>query len=324
MTQTVRYLSAEDVRAHMPPMAEVIDLAQATLEEHGKGTTQMPPKVDLHPQGDDFLHAMPAYVPGRRALGMKWIAGYPGNKERGLPYINGSILINDPDTGVPTGILDGSVITAYRTGACTGVTARLLADPGSEVMTIIGCGVQGRINIEALLSVFPDTERMLAYDPDPEQQAKFADEVMTTFDLASIIPPEPREACEGAHVIVSSAPIAKDPTPELDHDWLQTNTLCVALDFDSSFTPAAFERAALVLTDDLPQFHHYKSVGYFQNVPEPTTDIGALLAAGGNPRPEGEPIILAVNLGLGVLDVALGAEVLRRATAAGAGTQLPL
>jgi ornithine cyclodeaminase/alanine dehydrogenase-like protein (mu-crystallin family) len=324
MTQTVRYLSAEDVRAHMPPMAEVIDLAQATLEAHGRGETSMPPKVDIHPQGDDFVHAMPAYVPSAGALGMKWIAGYPGNRGKSLPYINGTILLNDPDTGVPTGILDGSVITAYRTGACTGVTARLLADPGAEVMTIIGCGVQGRINIEALLSVFPETERMLCYDPDPEQQAKFADEVMTTFDLASIIPPEPQEACEGAHVIVTSAPILKTPEPVIDAEWLQTNTLCVALDFDSSFTPAAFERAALVLTDDLPQFQHYKGVGYFQNVPEPSTDLGKLLNAEGSVRPEGEPIVLAVNLGLGILDVALGAEVLRRATAAGAGTALPL
>lgn len=324
MSATVRYLSAEDVKRLMPPMPEVIDLAERTLTEHGHGRTEMPPKSDIHPRADAFLHAMPAHVPELGALGIKWVSGYPSNHAKNVPYIHGTLILNDPETGAPTAIMDASVITAWRTGACSAVTARHLADPNAEVMTIIGCGVQGRINIEALLSVFPGTERMLCYDPDPEIQARFADEVMTTFEVASIIPPEPREACEGAHVIVTSAPIVKHPTPVIDADWLQTGTLCVALDFDASFTPAAFERADLVLTDDLPQFRYYQQAGHFAGIAEPSAALGTMLAQGTAKRPDGEPIIIAVNLGLGILDVTLGAEILRRAEKQGVGTKLPL
>lgn len=324
MSSTLRYLSSADVTALMPPMAEVVDLVQDALRHHGEGNTQMPAKIDLTPKADSFLHAMPAHIAPTGATGMKWVAGYPANKEQGLPYIHGTLVLNDAETGRPLAVMDAGVITAIRTAACTAVTAKHLADPASEVMTIIGCGVQGRSNIEALLTVFPDTERMLAYDIDPEQQARFADEVMTTFDLASIIPPEPQEACEGAHVIVTSLPIVKDPHPAIQPDWLQTGTLCVSLDFDASFAPGAWERADLVVTDDLAQFRHYQSKGYFQGIAEPTGELGKIVAGQGPNRPDGTPIVLSANLGLGILDVALGAAVLARAEARNAGTELPL
>lgn len=324
MTATVRYLSDADVRALMPPMAEVVDLAEEALRHHGDGHTQMPPKTDIVPGDDAFLHAMPAYVEPMGALGIKWVAGYPTNKAKGLPYIHGSILLNDPETGVPKAIVDAAQVTAVRTAACTGVTARHLADPDSEVMTIIGCGVQGRTNIEALLAVFPNTERMLAYDVDTERQAQFADEIMTTFDLASIIPPEPQEACEGAHIIVSSLPIVKDPQPAIQADWLQTGTLCVPLDFDASFTPEAFERADLFVTDDLDQYQAYKAKGYFSGIPDPTAGLGAVVNGSGPSRPEGKPIVMAANLGLGILDVALANLLVQRAESNSAGKTFDL
>ncbi len=324
MVHKVRYLSSEDVRSLMPPMKEVVELVEETLRHHGAGATQMPAKIDLGPAPDSFLHAMPAFVQPTGAVGMKWVAGYPANADKGLPYIHGTLLLNDAETGKPTGILDASVITGVRTGACTAVTAKHLADPGSEVMTIIGCGVQGRTNIEALLAVFPDTERMLAYDIDPERQAAFADEIMQTFDVASVIPPEPQEACEGAHVIVTSLPIVKDPKPVIEPDWLQTGTLCVPLDFDASFTPAAFERADLFVTDDLEQFERYRSKGYFQGIPQPTGELGKIVNGSGPARPDGTPIVISANLGLGVLDVALGARILALAEQKGVGTELPL
>jgi ornithine cyclodeaminase/alanine dehydrogenase len=322
MSSTLRYLSDADVKAVMPPMKEVVDLVEETLRHHGEGKTQMPPKIDLQPGGDAFLHAMPALDEITGATGIKWVAGYPENGEKGLPYISGTMVMNDRETGVPTGLLDARHVTAVRTAACAAVTAKHLADPASEVMTLIGCGVQARQVIEALLAVFPDTERMLAYDIDPETQAAFADEVMTTFDLASIIPPEPQEACEGAHIIVSSIPIVHEPAPFIEPDWIQTGTLCVPLDFDAAFTPAAFERADLYVTDDAAQYARYRDLGYFKGGPEPTGELGAIVAGKGPNRPDGTPIVMSANLGLGILDVALGALLMERAATQGVGSEL--
>lgn len=321
MTAPIRYLNDSDVRAVMPSMAEIVELVQETLVHHGAGLTQMPPKIDLAPGDDAFAHAMPGLIKPTGAMGMKWVSGYPQNKNRNVPYINGSILMNDVETGEVVGMLDASHVTAMRTAACAAVSARHLADPNSEVMTIIGCGVQGRAAIEALLCVFPDTERMLAFDIDVERQAQFADEVMTTFDLASIVPPEPREACEGAHVIVSSVPIVKKPNPFIEPDWLQTGTLCVPLDFDAAFTPASFHHADLLVTDDSAQYAHYKTKGHFVGCPDPGGDLGAVVS-GKIKRPAGTPVVISVNLGLGILDVALGQVLLRRAIEQRVGTEL--
>jgi ornithine cyclodeaminase/alanine dehydrogenase len=324
MASQVRYLSSQNIQELMPPMAEVIEIVEEALRHHGAGSTQMPPKIDLSTAPDSFMHAMPAAINPMRAAGMKWVTGFPSNAEKGLPYIHGTLLLNDPDTGCPLGILDATAITAVRTGACTAVTAKYLADPNSEVMTIIGCGVQGRTNIEALLAVFPGTERMLAYDVDPEIQARFADEIMTTFDVASVIPPEPQEACEGAHIIVTSLPIVKQPEPVIEPSWLQTGTLCVPLDFDASFSPASFARSDLFVTDDLEQFRRYQSLGYFKDVAEPAGALGSIVNGQGPTRPEGTPIVMSANLGVGILDVALGTKILERAKTQGIGTELPL
>lgn len=324
MTAPLRYLSAADVAASMPSHEEVYALVEHALREHAAGRTQMPPKVDLALGGDAFCHAMPALVgegPGR-ACGLKWIAGNPDNRRRGLPQINGLVVLNDPDSGVPLAILDAAEITAARTGACTAVAARHLAKPDSEVIAILGCGVQGKANFEALLSAFPGTERLLAYDTSTEAQNAFADYVMQTHNVASVIPQDPAECVEGADIVVTSGPIRRAPEPAIEWSWLQTGTLCVALDFDGYFKPEVFANADRFVTDDLAQFDAYADAGYFAGVRKPDSDLPAILAGRAPARPDGEPVIVVANLGLGLLDVALAAAVHERAIAAGRGTAL--
>ena len=319
---SLRYLNAEDVKALMPPMAEVVEVAEEALTALGKGEASNPPKVDLTPGRDAFLHAMPAMT--AQVAGMKWVSGFPTNKGHDLPYIHGLIVLNDIETGAPVAVMDATHITAVRTGACSAVTAKHLADPNSEVITIVGCGVQGRANIEALLAAFPGTERMLAFDTDVQRQETFADEVMTTFDLASIIPPEPEEACVGAQILVTSTPIVKDPKPFIEPDWLQDGTCCIALDFDAAFQPQIFADADRFVTDDAAQFRSYRDKGYFAGVRDPDSDLPSILAGNAPGRGDGEPTVLAANLGLGLLDVTLGAKILARAESEGRGTELSL
>ncbi|MFO0985660.1 MAG: ornithine cyclodeaminase family protein, partial [Planctomycetota bacterium] len=146
----ITYLSRDDVESLDVPMARVVEVVIDALEEKARGDVQLPPKTDLHPRANSFLHAMPAHLPGKSATGIKWVSGYPRNPLRGLPYISGLMVMNDSDTGIPVGVLDASWITAVRTGACTAATARSLARPGAQVLAILGCGVQGRTNAEAL------------------------------------------------------------------------------------------------------------------------------------------------------------------------------
>ena len=120
--QEILYLSQADVARVGPSMAEIIDALEVAFREKGLGRTEMPPKPGIHPgEGDNFIHAMPAYIPALRSAGLKWVSGYPGNADRGLPYIAGLLILNDVDTGLPLAVMDCVWITAMRTGAASAV-----------------------------------------------------------------------------------------------------------------------------------------------------------------------------------------------------------
>ncbi|MBI2237609.1 MAG: ornithine cyclodeaminase family protein, partial [Actinobacteria bacterium] len=110
-------LSRSDVAARLPGIEEQIGLAARTFDALARGSVEMPPKIGIHPRRDAFIHAMPAYLKDRDVAAIKWVSGYPTNPEKGLPYISGVIVVNDPPTGVPVAVLDAAEITACRTAA---------------------------------------------------------------------------------------------------------------------------------------------------------------------------------------------------------------
>ena len=157
------YLSRHDVAAAGVGMPEIIDALETAFAEHGRGNVEMPPKPGVHSRPDAFIHAMPAYIPSLDSIGVKWVSGYPQNQDRGLPYITGLLVLNDADTGLPLAVMDCTWITAKRTGAASALAAKYLARPESETLGVLGCGVQGRSNLEALRVLFP-LKRVVAYD----------------------------------------------------------------------------------------------------------------------------------------------------------------
>ena len=168
------YLSQAEVIATGLTMAKIIDLLEIAFQEKGQGRVEMPPKPGIHPgDGDNFIHAMPAYIPALNSAGVKWVSGFPENHKRDLPYITGLLILNDPETGLPLAVMDCIWITAMRTAAATAVAARRLARPESAVLGILGCGVQGQSNTEALNVLFP-LKKVLAYDLNPKVARQFA------------------------------------------------------------------------------------------------------------------------------------------------------
>ena len=174
--EQVLYLSRADVESVALDVKTIIELLEVAFKEKGEGRVEMPPKPGIHTQPDAFIHAMPAYIPTLESAGVKWVSGYPENQEKGLPYISGLLILNDPETGIPTAIMDATWITAKRTGAATAVAARYLARKDSSTVGILACGVQGRSNLEALSCVF-GIKRVKVYDIRPEVAQKFAREM---------------------------------------------------------------------------------------------------------------------------------------------------
>ena len=89
------YLSRAEVTNVGLTMSEIIQALEVAFMEKGKGRTEMPPKPGIHPGGgDNFIHAMPAYIPALKAAGVKWVSGFPENHNLGLPYITGLLILN--------------------------------------------------------------------------------------------------------------------------------------------------------------------------------------------------------------------------------------
>jgi ornithine cyclodeaminase/alanine dehydrogenase len=320
---SVLYLSREDVEATQLPMAEIIQALEAMFKEKGYGKVEMPPKPGIHPRPDAFIHAMPAYIPSLNAAGLKWVSGYPGNRARGLPYITGLLILNDPDTGVPIAVMDCTWITAQRTGAATAVSARYLARPDSVSIGIVACGVQGRSNLEALASLFK-VQKVKAYDLYPEAALQYAREMAERLDLDIEPVRTLAEAVKGLDIVVTSGPILKSPQPSIEAGWLAPGSFASLVDFDSYWQGAALRQVDKLVTDDLAQMQYYRQEGYFRETPTVGADLGEIVAGKKPGRESDSERTASINLGLALDDMATAIRVYQRAKAGGIGRELPL
>ncbi len=326
--QSLLYLSRADVEGVGVTMAEIIDAVEAGFREHGEARVEMPPKPGVHPRPDSFLHAMPAWIPALHSVGIKWVSGYPDNQAKGEPYIMGLLILNDEETGRPLAVMDCTWITAQRTGAATAVAAKYLARPESETVGILGCGVQGRSNLEALRVLLP-LRRVRAYDVVPAVAERFVDGGTWNVEsgvrgLEMEVARSPREAVEGADLVVTAGPILKQPHATIQAGWLAEGAFASLVDYDSYWAPAALGEVDKFCTDDVPQFEHYRSLGYFQDTPPIYATVGELVAGLRPGRETASERTMTCNLGLALDDMATAPLVYQRAVERGLGTRLEL
>ena len=317
------YLSRTDVEAVAVPMDQIIAAIEAMFREKGEGRTEMPPKPGIHPRPDSFIHAMAAYIPNLKSAGMKWVSGFPNNVGKGLPYISGLIVLNDPETGIPIAAMDCTWITAKRTGAATAVAAKYLARPDSKVVGILGCGVQGRSNLEALKALFP-VERVVVYDTRQEAREAYAKEMSLKLSLDVHSVETPREAASGCDIVVTAGPILKIPHATIQPGWLSEGAFASLVDYDSYWHRAALREADKFCTDDIPQLEYYKAIGYFRDIPPVYAELGDLVTERKPGRENACERTIACNLGLALDDMATAPLVFRLAAEKGLGTWLPL
>ena len=317
------YLSRADVEAVGLDLQTMVGLLETAFGEKGAGRVEMPPKPGIHTRPDAFLHAMPAYIPALQSAGIKWVGGYPENHEHGLPYITGLLILNDVDTGLPYAVMDcsGSRPTARRLPPrCPPATS---PGPTAARSAILACGVQGRTNLEALAGTFA-VKQVFAYDTRRDVQDRFVADMAARLGIAVAGVERPRDAVEKADLVVTSGPILKNPSPAIEAGWLRPGSFASAVDFDSYWSGPALAEFDRVTTDDHAQFHYYKRAGYFRQTPDPTADLGEIVARTKPGRERSDERTLAINLGLALDDMAVAPEVYRRARARNLGTWLPL
>jgi alanine dehydrogenase len=343
MRDPILYLSAADVIAAMPPVAERLELAERTMTAL-VDDAELPPKIGVHPRPTgSFAHAMPAALRpaaapggafdiGSDLLGIKWVAGFPENRVAGLPAIHAVVILSDPGTGEPRAILDGGPITAHRTAAVSGVAIarfgpRAAAVAGAEDhpsrATIIGGGVQGNSHLDVLGHVLPGVAVTIV-DRHHERAEALAETARSTPGIATArsMPIEHvRDATGAADVVITAASFTEPARRQvMDGGWLAPDALVVPVDYATMCAASVARDAALFLVDDRGQFLANREAGQFDDYPDPTGTLGEAILDG-TIRPSSGRVVVT-HLGVGLADVVFADAIVRRAEAAGLGTRL--
>ncbi|MGD8506585.1 MAG: ornithine cyclodeaminase family protein [Candidatus Bathyarchaeota archaeon] len=320
----ILYLTRLDIEKLDIPIIEVIQVVEDVFREKAAGRTEVPPKPGIHPQPDAFIHAMPASIPKMGAAGVKWVSGFPKNLKHGLPYISGLLILSDIETGIPMCVMDCTWITAKRTGAATAIAAKHLAREDSRVLGILGCGVQGRSNVEALMNVFKDLEMVKAYDISKRNLRTYVKEMNAKYPLRIVPVGSPRKAVEDCDIVVTTGPILKHPTPVIESSWFKDGGFACPLDFDSYWKPDAMYSMDKFCTDDKDQLAYYQKLGYFSRIPNVYADLGELITGKKPGRQNPKERTMSMNLGLAIEDMGTAILIYEKAKKAMVGARLPL
>jgi ornithine cyclodeaminase/alanine dehydrogenase-like protein (mu-crystallin family) len=242
--KNILFLSKAEVASLDLPMEEVVQALEEVFAEKAKGHTQMPPKTGVYPREDTFFYAQMSHVANLKAVGLKWQAGVTSNYERGLPYLTGLFILNDAETGLPLAVMDSTWITAQRTGAASAVTAKMLARSDSKIVSLLGCGVQARTQLEALMLVCEQLQIVICYDIRRDNAEAFIDEMRERYSkLEFIIVNTVEDATRSGDIVVTSGPITKNPHRTIPAGWLSAGALALPLDYDCYWQPAALHEA---------------------------------------------------------------------------------
>ncbi len=210
------FLSDDDVR-RLLSMSEVIDAVEEAFGEFAAGGVKMPPRSTIMlGKHNGSISLMPSYIEGSGALATKIISIYPDNRAKDLPTTIAWIMVNDPETGALEALVEGTYLTAMRTGAVTGVAARYLAPKDAKVAALFGCGIQGRTQAWAISEVC-DLEKLYVFDLSEASMKRFRGDMERKLGVDVIPSVSGAEAVKDADVVVT-ATTARNPV--VRREWL--------------------------------------------------------------------------------------------------------
>lgn len=298
----------------MPSVLKVIENA---FMLYGKKLVQMPAKIYLHldKYSGDF-RAMPAYIEGMDACGIKWVNVHPENKKYGLPSVMAVIILSDPHTGFPLAIMDGTYITNLRTGAAGGVAAKYLAREDSSIVGLVGCGAQARTQLSALKELFR-IKLVYVWGNKLRPARKFLKDTRR-FGLNTVIKDKISDCTKQADIVVTTTPVRK---PIVESEWIRDGTHINAIGADAKgkeeLEPALLKRAKIVV-DDWQQASHSGEINVALSRGIITrkdihATLGEVLIGKKKGRVSQKEITIFDSTGLAVCDVAVAKLVYKRA-----------
>lgn len=311
-------LTRSDVE-RVASMELAVDAVEAAFAAFGRGEASMPPKVYLPIEDHDGdFRAMPSRLGS--SAGIKWVNVHAQNRKRfGLPTVMAVYVLNDPANAFPLAVMDGTLLTAFRTGAAAAVASKYLASPNPNTIAFIGCGAQA-LTLHGTHRVVFEGFESLAHDRNAATARTFAEKVG-----ARVVPLE--EAAQ-ADIVCTATP---SRAPLLRAGWVRTGTHINAMGADApgkqELEPALL-RASSVYIDDIHQatgsgeINVPLAAGDFQ-VSELAGTLGEVVA-GLLPRPDRSRTTIFDSTGLAIQDVALARAIYDAAKSRSVGREIDL
>jgi ornithine cyclodeaminase/alanine dehydrogenase-like protein (mu-crystallin family) len=206
-------LSHADVRRALP-MAEAIEAMQAAFRQLSEGQVTMPARSSMEiPEANGVVLLMPCYAAETHHVSLKLLTQFADNGRLGLPLIQAVVLLADAVNGRLLALVDGSAITALRTGAASGVATRLLAQPRADTAAIFGAGVQARTQLEAVCTV-RQIKQVRVFDCCRAAAEAFAKDMSARLTIPVLVASSAAETLAEAQVVctatTSATPVFED------------------------------------------------------------------------------------------------------------------
>ena len=310
-------LSRADVEALLDLDALVDALAEAFVDL-SEGRASMPQRVAAF-SGHGLLGVMPAYLPSANVLETKLVTLFERNAGTELPTHQAAIAVFDPERGAMTALMDGTYITATRTAAGSALSTRLLAREDARVLAICGTGVQARTHARAVSRVRTVDEIRIAGRDRTKTEALAAEVGGNAFDSFE-------EAVRGADIVCATT---HSPEPVVRREWLTRGAHVTSV----GVNPAGAELEEELLADASVFVESRDAVlspfpaganDLRALAPDRLTELGEVLNGARPGRTDAQQLTVYKSVGVGVMDAAAAALVLRAAAELGAGVEVEL
>jgi N-[(2S)-2-amino-2-carboxyethyl]-L-glutamate dehydrogenase len=326
------FLTHEEVIATGFDMPRFVETMEEHFRLYDEGQVNLPDKVvlDLDERDRGRINALPAHVGGDiDACGIKWVASFPGNPHKhGIPRANAFIILNDAYTGVPLAVMDGTYISAMRTGAVTGVGVKYLAAKNAQTIAMIGCGLQARTQLMAIQAVLPTIAEVRCFDLHNDTAKNYARDMHGRTGLNTRSVETADEAVEGADVIVTvtvgDEAIVKDRS-------VKEGSLFVHVGSYQEEEEAVVQHADKIIVDDWHSVHHRKTPILAKMVDEGSLSVDDIYANLGEivnrkkvGRANDRERIFLLPIGMGSEDVIAAYKIYQIAREKGIGQTLQL
>ena len=326
----MRILNREAVRAAVPMIA-AIDAVAGAFAQLSLGKAVAPLRTPLaQPAHQSHTFFMPALLAERAGLGLKVVSVFPHNQERhGLPGIHAIVVLIDATTGQPSAVLDGTYLTALRTGAASGAATRALARDDARVLAIFGAGAQAPQQVEAVCAVRP-IDRVLIVN-----RSRGRADALRAMLRASGLPADIDIAADGRSALAQADVVCcatSSHTPLFDDADVRPGTHINGI---GSFTPqmaevpvATIARSRVVVDQRLAAWHESgdlvaaRAAGALDEAH--VTELGEIIAGVRPGRDTAGELTFFKSVGNAVQDIAVAQVALAMAQANGLGTVVPL